>query len=1089
MAECFDTYILLRDHPVNCTQNNKANTTKCILTRITRIRNVLKRFYTTLKNYGKSGMFQTSEVNFIFDEINSLFETTMRIETDIVSGVMDHAKCVVELQCIVNKLSSFMKTNGAMNLYDLITTCFGIEYLDGMYDEKLEWFRLFNNHFKPTGYKIVLWSLINRKSKAAKTNGIFEDIHIAESASTMDVFPVIKFQNENITYKVHGGKVVFTNESTEQTMIVYGYFDDIPLNFTTNHFLRAKMANVISNVPTTGEFSSPLFEIFMSSMSLRDILIYDQATIYDIFMGYKTFVKQLNNKPLSKVTREFMSYETIDKRSMLIKLLIHRDDFELQFLAYLLYDLMTLDDKSGESAEQTIILESLPHVIRENFKGAMKQTIEYTTKLTNGDVKNNLPYEQRICLLKTSEYVKEKAMNKLKELKAKSEDSGSKARQYLDGLLRIPFGIYRQEPILDLMKQNKSLFNRYMGTIKNNVKNQICLDAIKSVGVTKYINGFYKECNDNHTIECITMLGNIIEQLKRRSEYIAFMEMIHDICESTKMPPIKFNKHSNKVELKSALDKYITDNQDNHYLVKEIIMRQKLVVVNFEYEFPRDLVEIRNNRSDVKNYLHDINNTLDKSVHGHKNAKKQIERIVGQWVNGDLTGYCFGFEGPPGVGKTSLAKHGLSNCLKDENGEPRPFAFIAIGGSSNGSTLDGHNYTYVGSMWGKIVDILMETKCMNPIIFIDEIDKVSRTETGREIIGILTHLIDPTQNDVFQDKYFTGVDIDLSKALFVFSYNDASLMDRILLDRIHRVKFDHLSLEDKVTICQEYMLPEIYEKMGQTGNIEIPRDIIEHIIDDYTCEAGVRKMKEIMFEIVGEINLEFLKMDDDRQYPYIVTIEDIRTKYLKNRETIKAKKIHDVSKIGIINGLWANAMGRGGIIPIESVLVISGTLLEMKLTGMQGDVMKESMNVARTLAWSLTPEERKLELVKEFEKTKTQGVHIHCPDGSTPKDGPSAGTAITVTLFSLLNNRKIKNTIAITGEMGLQGDVTAIGGLDLKILGGIQAGVKTFLFPEENVKDFNKFMDKYRDNDIVKGIEFIPISRIEEALEHALEKE
>ena len=190
-----------------------------------------------------------------------------------------------------------------------------------------------------------------------------------------------------------------------------------------------------------------------------------------------------------------------------------------------------------------------------------------------------------------------------------------------------------------------------------------------------------------------------------------------------------------------------------------------------------------------------------------------------------------------------------------------------------------------------------------------------------------------------------------------------------------------------------------------------------------------------------------------------------------------------------MNGLWANALGRGGIIPIEANFVISGTLLDLKLTGMQGDVMKESMNVARTLAWSLTSSDRKSELVKEFEKTKTQGVHIHCPDGSTPKDGPSAGTAITVTLYSLLNDRKIKNTIAITGEMSLQGDVTAIGGLDLKIIGGIQAGIKTFLFPEENVKDFKKFMEKYSENPIVEGIQFIPISRIEEALEHAIEDE
>ena len=204
---------------------------------------------------------------------------------------------------------------------------------------------------------------------------------------------------------------------------------------------------------------------------------------------------------------------------------------------------------------------------------------------------------------------------------------------------------------------------------------------------------------------------------------------------------------------------------------------------------------------------------MDKSVYGHDKPKKQIERIIGQWINGEQSGYCFGFEGPPGVGKTSLAKQGLANCLKDENGETRPFAMIQMGGDSNGSTLHGHNYTYVGSTWGSIVQILIDKKCMNPIIFIDELDKISKTENGREIIGILIHLLDPAQNDCFQDKYFSGIDLDLSKALFVLSYNDAESIDRILLDRIHRVKFSNLSLDEKLKISKEYFLLKLLFKM------------------------------------------------------------------------------------------------------------------------------------------------------------------------------------------------------------------------------------------------------------------------------------
>ena len=362
----------------------------------------------------------------------------------------------------------------------------------------------------------------------------------------------------------------------------------------------------------------------------------------------------------------------------------------------------------------------------------------------------------------------------------------------------------------------------------------------------------------------------------------------------------------------------------------------------------------------------------------------------------------------------------------------------------------------------------METKCMNPIIFIDELDKVSKTENGKEIIGILTHLIDPTQNDTFQDKYFNGIDLDLSKALFIFSYNDIESIDKILLDRIHRVKFEHLSLSDKLIITKKYLLPEIYSKMGLQGVIEISDEIIEFLIDEYTNEPGVRKLKEILFEIIGEINLSILKHNNYYDVPIIITKADIKNNYLKERHKIKLNKVNTFPKIGVINGLWANSLGKGGILPIEVSFFPSSMFLDLKLTGMQGDVMKESMIVAKTLAWNLFVnynKENVSHLVQMMETTKLQGIHIHVPEGATPKDGPSAGTAITVAIYSLLAQKKIKNDIAITGEICLQGNVTEIGGLDLKLLGGIKAGVKTFIFPSQNNRHFKDFMTKY-DNTI-----------------------
>jgi len=1084
MERSFDTYLIGRE---NNHVEKEQDPFDCLRTRIVNTKDILSRFFLILKKYQKEEIFQITEISVILDELNVLNTGLTGLEEVLSMEVIELKSCTSELNKIINKLATCMKTHGSHNLFDLLNVCFGIDYFDELTDEHIEMFGLLNKCFHPTNYKIILWSLINRNSNS-KTSSFFEDIHLAETSKTLDVFPITKFQNESLSFKVHGGKIVFTNEEMQQTIIIYGYFDDVPLNYVTNKIIHERVEYIKINTPKTEHFQNISFSIFVDSLTLRDLLVYELNALYDMFIGYNTYIKQLNNKAISKITREFMGLDLYEKRMLLLKLLIHKDNFELQFLAYLLYDLLSLDDKSGESREQVVILESFPNIIKESFKGAMKQTIEYTNKLNNGDVQSNLPYEQRICLMKTKDYVKEKAINKLKELKSKSEDSGSKARQYLDGLLRIPFGIYRQEPILDLMKTNNSLFLNYANNKKNTLDIEL-KNKYNSMEVIRYTQNRVQTLDLLHNVECYEKIIMVIDNIKRKDEFINFGDLINENCEKYALDKIVLNKYTNKNELKHDITEYILDNNKVYGFIKDMVDKQKILNFTYKYDKPQELVKITNNYNRVQKYLDGVGSILDKSVHGHKNAKKQIERIIGQWVNGEQTGYCFGFEGPPGVGKTSIAKYGLSKCLTDDEGESRPFSFIAIGGSSNGSTLDGHNYTYVGSMWGKIVDILMETKCMNPIIFIDEIDKVSRTETGREIIGILTHLVDPTQNDEFQDKYFTGIDLDLSKALFVFSYNDVSLMDRILLDRIHRIKFDHLSLEDKVTICQDFMLPEIYEKMGQQGNIIIPKDVIEFAVEEYTCEAGVRKMKELMFEIVGEINLEFLKSECEHEFPYELTIQDLKEKYLKNRETIKPKKIHNASEVGIINGLWANALGRGGIIPIETNFVISGSLLDLKLTGMQGDVMKESMSVAKTLAWKLTPDEMKEKLVERFDKTKTQGVHIHCPDGATPKDGPSAGTAITVTLYSLLNNRKIKNTLAITGEMSLQGKVTAIGGLDLKFIGGIQAGVKTFLFPQENEKDFKKFMEKNEKNPVIEGIEFHAIETIEEALQYALEKE
>ena len=676
-------------------------------------------------------------------------------------------------------------------------------------------------------------------------------------------------------------------------------------------------------------------------------------------------------------------------------------------------------------------------------------------------------------------------MQKLKEVKAKSEDSGSKARQYLDGLLKIPFNIYRKEPILNKMKDIKEKYTNMLQI--SNITNSVIKEDYTSLEILKTIKNYKESININYID--IDKIKNKLSNSKRQ-ELIDNISKINNVILKKKIN-YSIIKVSNKIknELEKDIINFITEFSNNIEILKDVFVSS-----NSNTDLNNPIIEyvhvIEKNYNEINIYMENVKLTLDKAIHGHDKAKKQIERIIGQWINGKQDGYCFGFEGPPGIGKTSMCKKGLSECLKDENGIPRPFAMIQMGGDSNGSSIHGHNYTYVGSTWGSIVQILMDKKCMNPIIFIDEIDKISRTEHGKEIIGILTHLLDPAQNDCFQDKYFSGIDLDLSKALFILSYNEPDAIDKILLDRVHRIKFKNLTLEEKLVILNTHILPEVYEKMGLKGMIIFNDEVLKFIIEEYTLEPGVRKLKEIVFDIVGEINLDILKnFDTTYNIPIDISIEDIKNKYFKDKQELIIRKVSNKNEIGFINGMYATSQGVGGTLPIHARYFPCDKFLDLKLTGLQQDVMRESMHVALTVAWNLTSLETQIMLRKNYDNDNNKcGINIHTGDGSVAKDGPSGGCAIACALYSLLNNIAIKPEFGITGEIQMSGEVTAIGGLNYKILGSLKSNVKSFIFPKENEKDFKEFYEKYKDSDILKDVSFYPINHVNEALNLILEK-
>ena len=254
-----------------------------------------------------------------------------------------------------------------------------------------------------------------------------------------------------------------------------------------------------------------------------------------------------------------------------------------------------------------------------------------------------------------------------------------------------------------------------------------------------------------------------------------------------------------------------------------------------------------------------------------------ILQVIGKWIkNPKSQGNVLAIQGPMGNGKTTLVKEGIAKAID------RPFAFIALGGASDSSFFDGHSYTYEGSHWGRVVDILIDSKCMNPIIYFDELDKISDTHKGNEITHLLTHLTDPSQNSLFQDNYFPGIHLDLSKALFIFSFNDESKVDRILKDRMYVINTKGFKPKDKIEICRNYVLPELLDTFLFTSEeIIFSDDAILHIIEKYTGkEEGVRNLKRCLETIISKINIYYLsdKKNEDKneneKIPLTFTIKD-----------------------------------------------------------------------------------------------------------------------------------------------------------------------------------------------------------------------
>lgn len=416
--------------------------------------------------------------------------------------------------------------------------------------------------------------------------------------------------------------------------------------------------------------------------------------------------------------------------------------------------------------------------------------------------------------------------------------------------------------------------------------------------------------------------------------------------------------------------------------------------------------------------------------------------------------------GPPGTGKTSIARS-LARALQ------KPYVRISLGGVRDEAEIRGHRRTYVGAMPGRIANGLKTAGVKNPVMLLDEIDKVSSDYKG-DTFSALLEVLDSEQNSKFQDHYME-VPLDLSEVLFIATANSLQTIPRPLLDRMEIIEISSYTENEKLHIAEEHLIPKQLEKHGLTSDtLSISKRAIWKIAENYTKEAGVRQMEREIGNICRKTAKELLTTDKKK----ISVTEKNLHKYL-GKEKYKYQMVNPADEVGIVRGLAWTSVG-GDTLQIE-VNVMPGKG-EIALTGQLGDVMKESAGTGISYIRSVS---EKYEIAADF--FEKHDIHVHIPEGAVPKDGPSAGITMATAILSAITERKVRADLAMTGEITLRGRVLPIGGLKEKLLAAKNAGIKTVLVPKENQVDVEELS-----SEITKGLEIIPVESMDEVLKEAL---
>lgn len=446
---------------------------------------------------------------------------------------------------------------------------------------------------------------------------------------------------------------------------------------------------------------------------------------------------------------------------------------------------------------------------------------------------------------------------------------------------------------------------------------------------------------------------------------------------------------------------------------------------------------------------------LDEDHYGLKKAKKRIiQQIAVMALNQKQAGSILLFVGAPGTGKTSIGQS-IARALK------RPYARVSLGGVRDEAEIRGHRRTYVGAMPGRIMDGIRRSGASNPVVVLDEVDKLGKDYNGDPSSALL-EVLDPEQNSTFTDHYM-NVPYDLSDVLFICTANSLDTIPEPLLNRMEVIRFQGYTASEKLQIAKKHLLPRAMESAGiAPQQIHISDGALRKIISDYTMESGVRGLKKRIDTLCRSAAVKLVKGEKTA-----ITVGTRQLKEMLDRKPMRHDTAMKTGVPGVVTGLaWTQA---GGDILFLETMFTKGEG-KIHITGQLGDVMKESVQVAISLVKSMYPD--KADLFKEYD------LHVHVPDGAVPKDGPSAGITLTTALAALVTGKAVEPTVAMTGEVSLRGGVMPIGGLPEKLMAAVRAGIRTVMIPQDNEEDLEDVAEEVK-----RQLTIVPVSSVSQVLE------